>query len=82
MEILKLLVQAMIFLLSIITIQSCGSQGWIVGNIPLTPQDTVTNTVFTEIVDADSVTHWYHGNISSDTNWCYVHHDFEKVEVR
>ena len=81
MEILKLLVRVMIFLLGILGMQSC-NHGWIGGNIPLTPQDTVTNTVFTEIVDADSVTHWYHGNISSDTNWCYVHHDFEKVEVR
>ena len=42
----------MTFLLITSGIPSC-SQGWIVGNIPLTPQDTVTNTVFTEIVDAD-----------------------------
>ena len=81
MEILKLLVQAMIFLLSIITIQSCGSQGWIIGNIPLTPQDSVTNSVFIEIVDADSTMHWYHGNITN-YNWCYKHEEYEEVVVK
>ena len=72
----------MIFLLSIIIIQSCGSNGWIIASIPVTPQDTVTNTVFTEIVDADSITHWYHGRVSTYSNWCYLHNDWEKVEVR
>jgi|TARA_R100001443_G_scaffold58514_1_gene69057 hypothetical protein len=62
-------------------IPSC-SQGWIVGSIPLTPQDTVTNTVFTEIVDADSVVHWFHGRISDYSNWCYKHQRLEEVEVR
>ena len=68
MEILKLLVRVTTFLLIITGIPNC-NRGWIVGNIPLTPQDTVTNTVFTEILDADSVTHWYHGNISNQSNW-------------
>ena len=81
MEILKLLVQVMGFLLVILGMTSC-NQGWVVGNIPLTPQDTLTNTVFTEIIDADSITHWYHGNISNNTNWCYLHNDWEKVEVK
>ena len=77
MEILKLLVRVMIFLLSIIIIQSCGSNGWIIASIPLTPQDTVTNTVFIEIMDADSTIHWV---------WCtaiivigYRHQRLEEV---
>jgi len=78
MEILKLLAQVMTFLLIILGIPRC-SQGWIVANVP---QDTLTNTVFTEITDADSITHWYHGNISNHTNWCYLHNDWEKVEVK
>ena len=82
MEILKLLVRVMIFLLSMLMIQSCGSRGWIIANVPLTPQDTVTNTVFIEIVGADSSLHWYHGKISSDNNWCYKHQQFENIEVR
>ena len=81
MEILKLLVRVMIFLLGILGMQSC-NQGWIVGNIPLTPQDTVTNTVFIEIVDAYSSIHWFHGSISIDGNWCYKHQRMEEVEVK
>ena len=81
MEILKLLVRVMIFLLIMSGIPSC-SQGWIVGNIPLTPQDTVTNTVFTEIVDADSTIHWFHGSISDHSNWCYKHQRLEEVRVQ
>ena len=76
-----MLVRAMTFLLITSGIPSC-SQGWIVGNIPLTPQDTLINTVFIEIVDSDSITHWYHGRVSDHTNWCYLHNDWEKVEVK
>ena len=80
MEILKLLVRVMIFLLGILGMQSC-SQGWIVGNIPITPQDSVINSDFIEIVDADSTMHWYHGNIT-DYNWCYKHEEYEEVVVK
>ena len=81
MEILKLLVRVMIFLLIMSGIPSC-NQGWIVGNIPLTPQDTLTNTVFTEIMDVDSTIHWFHGRISDDSNWCYKHQRMEQIEVK
>ena len=81
MEILKLLVRVITFLLIITGIPNC-NRGWIVGNIPLTPQDTVTNTVFIEILDADSSVHWFHGSISIDGNWCYKHQRMEKVEVK
>ena len=82
MEILQLLIRAMIFLLSIIIIQGCGNQGWVVANIPLTPQDTVTNTVFIEIMDADSTVHWYHGKVYEDSNWCFKHEEFEDIRMR
>ena len=72
----------MIFLLSMLIVQGCGSQGWIIANVPLTPQDTVTNTVFIEIVDADSVVHWFHGNISDYSNWCYRHEQLEEVRIK
>lgn len=81
MEILKLLVRVMTFLLITSGIPSC-SQGWIVGNLPLTPQDTVQNTVFIEIVDADSVLHWYHGKIYESHNWCYIHDQLEDIAIK
>ena len=67
----------MIFLL----VTGCGSQGWVVANLPLDQEDTHTNTVFTEIVDVDSVVHWFHGSISDYDNWCYKHQRLEKVKV-
>ena len=51
-------------------------------NVPIGEEEKFTNTVFIEIVDADSITHWYHGRVSDHTNWCYLHNDWEKVEVR
>tara|TARA_E500000305_G_C3821994_1_gene143272 strand:- start:233 stop:379 length:147 start_codon:yes stop_codon:yes gene_type:complete len=45
-------------------------------------EEKFTNTVFTEIVDADSVVHWFHGRISDYSNWCYKHQRLEEVEVR
>ena len=78
MEVLKLLVRVMGILLCMNIISGC-SQGWKVGGIQLTPQDTVTNTVFIEIMGVDSVMHYYHGRIYSESNWCWVHHQFEDV---
>ena len=65
--------------LTLFLLGSCGTQGWIVGNIPLTPSDTVTNSVFIEIVDVDSVTHWYYGCFSDHSNWCYRHDTWEDI---
>ena len=56
----------------------CG-QGWSVGGVVLTPQDTVQNTVFIEIMDADSNMHYYHGKIYTSSNWCWLHHQFEDI---
>ena len=82
MEILKLLIRVMAFLLSIVTIQNCENEGWVVGNLPLSPQDTLTNTVFIEIVDADSTIHWYHRKIYEYSNWCYNHNEWEDIRIR
>lgn len=57
----------------------CG-QGWSVGGVVLTPQDTVANTVFIEIMGADSVVHYYHGTVYTKSNWCWRHHQFEDIE--
>jgi len=75
---MKILVPLITFLL----FTGCGSQGWVVANIPLDSEDTYTNTVFIEIVDADSVVHWFHGRISDYSNWCYKHQRLEEVEVK
>ena len=73
-----MLVRVIISLLSMLMISSC-SQGWSVGSYQITPQDTVTNTVFIEIMGVDSVMHYYHGRIYSESNWCWVHNQFEDV---
>lgn len=77
-----MLIRVMMLLLSISLFPQCGSQGWIVGNLPLTPQDTAQNTVFIEIVDVDSVIHWYHGQIYESQNWCYKHYQLEDVVIK
>ena len=75
---MKILTPLMIFLL----LTSCTSQGWIIGNLSLTPSDTLRNTVFIEIMDVDSTIHWFHGRISDDSNWCFKHQRLEEVKVR
>jgi len=77
MEILKLLIRVMIFLL-FITMTGCG-RGWSVAGYQITPQDTVSNTVFIEIMGTDSVVHYYHGKVYTESNWCWKHHQFEDV---
>jgi len=77
MEILKLLIRVMIFLL-IITMIGCG-RGWSVPGYQITPEDTVPNTVFIEIMGTDSVVHYYHGKVYTSSNWCWLHHQFEDV---
>ena len=71
-----------IVLIIFLLLTSCGSQGWIVANLPLAPEDSVSNSVFIEIMDADSVVHWFHGRISDYSNWCYKHQRLEEVEVK
>ena len=59
---------------------SCTNQGWIIANLPLAPEDSVSNSVFIEIMDVDSVVHWFHGNISNYSNYCYKHQRMETVK--
>ena len=72
---MKILTPLMIFLL----LTSCTSQGWIIGNLSLTPSDTLRNTVFIEIMDVDSTIHFYRNFISDHSNWCYEHNTWEDV---
>ena len=74
---MRTLVRVIIILL-LTSLLGC-SQGWSVGGVVLTPQDTVQNTVFIEIMDADSVVHYYHGRVYTQSNWCWLHHQFEDV---
>jgi len=55
------------------------SHGWSVAGYEITPQDTVTNTVFIEVMGIDSVLHYYHGRVYEESNWCWIHHQFEDV---
>jgi len=80
MEDLKLLVRVMMCLF-LMNILGC-SQGWSVGGIQITPQDTVTNTAFVEITSHDSVQHWYANKIYNGDNWCHLHDEWEYVEVK
>ena len=75
---MKILTLLTIFLL----LTGCGNQGWIVANLPLAPEDSVSNSVFIEIMDADSVVHWFHGRISNHGNWCYKHQRLEEVKIQ
>ena len=74
---MKTLVRVITILL-LTSFLGCG-QGWSVGGVVLTPQDTVQNTVFIEIMDADSNMHYYHGKIYTKSNWCWLHHQFEDI---
>ena len=69
-------------LIIFLLLTSCTNQGWSVANLPLAPTDSVTNVVFTEITDVDSVTHWYHGYVYSDVNYCYKHDRIEEIKVQ
>ena len=75
---MKIPILLMIFLL----FTGCGNQGWIVANLPLAPEDSVSNSVFIEITDVDSVVHWFHGRISNTSNWCYKHQRLEEVKIK
>lgn len=72
------LVHLTIFLFGMCMLTNC-STGWSVGGYELSPQDTLLNTVFIEIVDQDSVVHWYHGKIHNESNWCYKHDQWEEI---
>ena len=70
------LVQVMIFLLFTLLSLNC-SVGWSVGGWEITPTDT--NTVFIEIMDKDSILHYYHHRLYPTQNWCWIHNQYEDV---
>jgi len=74
---MRILTLLMIYLL----LTNC-SQGWSVGGVQVTPSDTVANSVFIEVMDVDSVIHWYHGTINNQTNWCYKHDEWEEIRIK
>jgi len=43
------------------------------------PDSTHYSTIFNEIVDQDSVMHWF-TNLYDGTNWCYYHHKYEDLK--
>ncbi len=75
---MELLVRVMGFLLCMSMTGGC-SHGWSVAGYEITPQDTVTNTVFIEVMGVDSVLHYYHGKVYETSNWCWIHHQLEDV---
>lgn len=66
-----------LLLLNLINVSCSG--GWSVGGYELTPTDTTNNTVFMEIMDTDSVIHYYYDGIY-ETNWCWLHQQYEDVK--
>ena len=66
-----------LLLLNLINVSCSG--GWSVGGYELTPADTTKNTVFIEIMDTDSVIHYYYDGIY-ETNWCWIHEKYEDVK--
>jgi len=75
------LAHLMVLLFSMFMLTNC-STGWSVGGYELSPQDTTDNSVFIEIVDQDSIVHWYHSRVNNHTNWCYMHDEWEDVKVK
>ena len=37
--------------------------------------------VFQEIIDQDSISHYYNANIYSGSMWCYKHSKYEQIKV-
>ena len=66
-----------LLLLNLINVSCSG--GWSVGGYELTPADTTNNTVFSEIMDTDSIVHYYYDGIY-ETNWCWIHEQYEDVK--
>ncbi len=75
----------LMILVIITTITGCNS-GWSVGNLDISPSDSLTAS-FMIITDQDSVKHWYvrttvDGGILVGDNWCHRHEQWEKVEKK
>jgi hypothetical protein len=44
----------------------------------IAPDSTHYSTIFNEIIDQDSVVHWY-TNLYDGNKWCYYHHQYEDL---
>jgi len=80
MEILKLLVQVIISLFSILMLSSCTS-GWSVGSFELSAEDSMYT--FVEVVDQDSTSHFFSDHVRFNKDmWCFTHSRWEIVKRR
>ena len=55
---------------------SCSNSNLLSNNVK--PDSTHYSTIFNEIIDQDSITHWY-TKLYDGTHWCYYHHKYEEV---
>ncbi len=58
---------------------SCSNSNFLSSQI--NPDSTHYSTIFHEIVDQDSIVHWY-VKLYEGTHWCYYHHKYEEVKRR
>jgi len=80
MEILKLLVQVIISLSSILMLSSCNT-GWSVGSFELSAEDSMYT--FVEVVDQDSTSHFFSDHVRFNKDmWCFTHSRWEIVKRR
>tara|TARA_R100001440_G_scaffold10956_1_gene19799 strand:- start:13 stop:279 length:267 start_codon:yes stop_codon:yes gene_type:complete len=68
------------FLLLITTLSGCNG-GWSIGNLDISPSDSIYID-YLIIVDQDSSHHWYKPNIEIGDNYCYKHHIWEDVRKK
>ena len=55
---------------------SCSNSNLISSKVK--PDSTQYSTIFNEIIDQDSVVHWYI-KLYEGNQWCYYHHQYEEV---
>jgi len=75
----------LMILIIITTITGCNS-GWSIGNLDISPSDSV-HINYLVITDQDSSQHWYVSNtvnngITVGENYCYKHNIWENVRKK
>lgn len=56
-----------------------GCSGWSIMGHAL--DEDYSPNVFQEIIDQDSISHYYNANIYSGSMWCYKHAKYEQIKV-
>ena len=56
-----------------------GCSGWSIMGHSL--DEDYSPNVFQEIIDQDSISHYYNANIYSGSMWCYKHSKYEQIKV-